>query len=385
MKYRVKKSGVTSEYASTYSPLGLLGAPVGALAAAFTPTRTAEEQERAGESGASNLLLPGVGAYNSFKRLGRSAANTPHGYSQVASEVMGGVPGALLGAAALPLGMSSGSEAGMQLGLGVNAATSIAPIIGTIAALATRRRTLKEQEAHDRDPLNMLKNLIPGVGLYNGFKRLGSTKAYDDKGELARLQDEAKQQRIRTKEGSSKENGMKIAGIEKAASAIEMVKAAGPIDWAHEKIDEIDPRALHSEAGRGVFTNATTAGGAGLGGLAGLLGHYAIADEDKRSLKDYLLSAAGGAAAGGLAGRYGIAPTLIDRARETDPYAGRAKAIIKQVNAERPLQTSLYAKTQRAPTAEDLTPKAKAQTAKDQAEAYRRTRESGWNAKPEQI
>ena len=57
------------------SPLALIGAPVGALAALFTRTRNTDEQAKADENTWKNLLIPGLAAYNSWKRVGYSIRN----------------------------------------------------------------------------------------------------------------------------------------------------------------------------------------------------------------------------------------------------------------------------------------------------------------------
>lgn len=184
---------LSEEIGSHLNPLNAAGAPLGALAALLTPTRTAEEQSREGPSGVSNLLIPGVGPYNKFKRLGRSASNSPHGYTQTAAE---------LATAALPLGVGGAiaAQPGNDQRTAGGVALAATPLLGAIAALLTDRRTLKEQAAHDNSALGGLSNLIPGAGMYNLLKRYGSTKAYDEAGIAKEKQDVARQARTRQRE-----------------------------------------------------------------------------------------------------------------------------------------------------------------------------------------
>ena len=174
-----KLAGVTSEYASGINPLNILGGPIGGLAAALTPTRTDEEQEEAGTSGLSNLLIPGVGQYNYMKRLGHSADKARGGYGAVATELVGGFP------AALASGIYAGSNQNSGLAQALNIGVGAAPLVGALSALLTRTRSLDEQKTHDESTAAQLANLIPGVGAYNLMKRLGSTKIHDEKGEDA--------------------------------------------------------------------------------------------------------------------------------------------------------------------------------------------------------
>ena len=189
-----KVAAVLSEaVGSELNPLNAVGAPIGALAALLTPTRTAEEQSREGPSGLSNLLIPGVGPYNKFKRLGRSASNSPHGYTQTAAE---------LATAALPTGIGAAiaSQPGGDSKTLSGTALAATPLLGAIAALLTNRRTLREQAEHDNSVLGGLSNLIPGAGMYNLLKRYGSTKAYDEVGIAREKQDIARQARARQRD-----------------------------------------------------------------------------------------------------------------------------------------------------------------------------------------
>ena len=87
-----------------------------------------------------------------------------------------------------------------------------------------------------------------------------------------------------------------------------------------------------SPAGRLIGTGAGAGAGgvlgAGAGGLAGLLGHYTLADEKKRRIKDYLksilLGGVGGAGVGALGGGY-ASHALLDDLREKQTPVGRLR------------------------------------------------------------
>lgn len=66
-----KRAGWYSEViGSNVNPLNVIGNPAAALAAYLTPTRSLKEQAQADKSTWSNVLIPGKGAYNRWKRLG---------------------------------------------------------------------------------------------------------------------------------------------------------------------------------------------------------------------------------------------------------------------------------------------------------------------------
>jgi hypothetical protein len=67
-----KEAGYWSEQFSMLNPLNYPALPFAGGAALATPTRNLEEQAEADKSTWSNLLVPGKGPYNSFKRLGTS-------------------------------------------------------------------------------------------------------------------------------------------------------------------------------------------------------------------------------------------------------------------------------------------------------------------------
>jgi len=66
-----KAAGYWSELAGGLNPLNIYGgSPIGAAAALATPTRNLQDQALADQDMWKNLLIPGVGPYNTMKRLG---------------------------------------------------------------------------------------------------------------------------------------------------------------------------------------------------------------------------------------------------------------------------------------------------------------------------
>lgn len=100
-----------------------------------------------------------------------------------------------------------------------------------------------------------------------------------------------------------------LIGIEKAAEALKeaetpiisdvarLLRTNGRIDYI--PLEDIAAARLTGTGVGGV------AGGVG-GGLAGLLGHYVLADDNKRQLKDYLKSVLLGGSLGAGAGALGL-------------------------------------------------------------------------------
>jgi len=57
------------------NPLNVVGSPIGTLLAALKPTRDTEDQAKADQEVWKNLLIPGRGAYNAWKRVGYGMRN----------------------------------------------------------------------------------------------------------------------------------------------------------------------------------------------------------------------------------------------------------------------------------------------------------------------
>lgn len=151
--------GLLGEYAVSPTLDSIITGGVGNVGglgtAIFTPTVSHKEVGKYNDSPIG--LIPGVGPYRLAKRLG-STTKDAKGKE---------VPGAR--ASAVWEGISNYNPVNL-LGLPVAA----------IVALATARRTAKEQAEHDKhSTANAFKDmLIPGVGVYDQLKRYGSTTAY---------------------------------------------------------------------------------------------------------------------------------------------------------------------------------------------------------------
>lgn len=66
----IKMGGWKSELATGFNPLNVVGSPIGTLAAAVTPTRSMREVAEADLETWKNVLMPGRGMYNVWKRHG---------------------------------------------------------------------------------------------------------------------------------------------------------------------------------------------------------------------------------------------------------------------------------------------------------------------------
>ena len=170
--YLCKEAGAVSEYVGKeYNPFNLLGNPIGTVTAGLTKTRTPKEQREAEKADVSNVLVPGKAAYNWFKRLGTvntelNREGAPGAYGTTVLETVGQTP------ALSALGTISPAAA-----MGVFGASNLA---AGLLALSTKTRTKKEQLDYEKSTKDKLMNLIPGVGTYNMFKRIGhAAERYD--------------------------------------------------------------------------------------------------------------------------------------------------------------------------------------------------------------
>lgn len=146
----LKSARLTSEFASVLNPLNLISAPFGALAAAVTPTRSDEEQDEAHSEGWENMLLPGRGVYNLFKRQGNATKGEikPH-----VAEALSNLN---------PLNSMGGTP------------------LGALAALLTKGRSEEDQLKADDEMAQ--KILMPGRSQYDTWKRLGmSNRKFDER------------------------------------------------------------------------------------------------------------------------------------------------------------------------------------------------------------
>lgn len=186
-----KCAGLMTELASVISPVNHLAPvitqPIGLGAAAGTPTRTPGQQVEASKQTYSNMLIPGKGVYNYYKRLGHTAADQGT-YAPVTSEMIGSLT-SLLAAGGIGAGIGAGAGAvgggdigasaigGGAIGLGVG---TLAQLLGMGAAASTKGWNKKDMREHAKDS-TLLNYLVPGYANYNHLKRLGySQREYDE-------------------------------------------------------------------------------------------------------------------------------------------------------------------------------------------------------------
>lgn len=78
-------------------------------------------------------------------------------------------------------------EEGGSIGAAYGTLLAAMPVVaGAIVAGFTPRRTHKEQQTAERAPFS--RSLIPGVGTYDLFKRLGYSKTYDEAADRRRME-----------------------------------------------------------------------------------------------------------------------------------------------------------------------------------------------------
>ena len=238
-------------------------------------------------------LIPGVGAYRMGNRLKtqikreqrdidnnskyQGASPLSHAISEAlgtgtSSLAMAGI-GAGLGALASN-DKKKGTTIGALTGAGVSAAAILA---ASIAAAIKRRRTKEEQIEHDKG--SILKNLlIPGVGTYNSYKRMGRSQGERDEDknnkndnkktnkqekEACHMSKESYARGFAKQAASSGVDAVALANFVKNAFSFDEIANAARRAW--DKIPESD-RAL---AGTLLGAGGGAAGGALLGGLTG--------------------------------------------------------------------------------------------------------------------
>ena len=140
-------------------------------------------------------LLPGVGAARTVQRLRRVRKElVPESRFQrsriladilapIATVAAGNYVGRRIGEAANTMYPEEGGSIGAAAGTLLAAMPVVA---GAIVAGFTPRRTHKEQQTAERAPFS--RSLIPGVGTYDLFKRLGYSKTYDEAADRRRME-----------------------------------------------------------------------------------------------------------------------------------------------------------------------------------------------------
>ena len=160
----------------------------GLLHGALTNTPTQKELDEVNKSWGKSFI-PGVGSSRALRKMRFNARGSKHGTGNIAGEQFGGLT-VLLGAGALGALSGAGIGAGVRSadggtamleGAGIGAGMggvaglgigTLAALAGSIAAAIAKRRTAKEQRAHDDEP-NAANWIVPGVAPYNAWKRIG--------------------------------------------------------------------------------------------------------------------------------------------------------------------------------------------------------------------
>lgn len=170
-----------------YSPV-LLANTAGSLAGSLSGSGKSRQQRKQDindmQRNPEAAFIPGVGAYNiaSRRRLAsQGSSNMP------AHQIIGNNTSALLpigigaGIGAL-VGRSKGNIAeGAKVGAGIGAGvTGLALLAAAITALATPRRTQKQQYQSDNSRSLLANYLVPGVAPYHWYKGLGASRNFTD-------------------------------------------------------------------------------------------------------------------------------------------------------------------------------------------------------------
>jgi uncharacterized membrane protein YebE (DUF533 family) len=77
----VKMAGPVSEVAGTFfNPMALSSAPIGAILAMLTSTKTNAQMKEQDKGGLTNFIVPGLASYRVLKRMGNQYKNNPEKY-----------------------------------------------------------------------------------------------------------------------------------------------------------------------------------------------------------------------------------------------------------------------------------------------------------------
>jgi hypothetical protein len=137
--------------------------------------------------GDSKGLIPGVGGSRLIRRHRRVRKElVPESRFQrsriISDQIAPLTPAVLLGLAGAGVGSAVSGGRGARIGAGIGAGIGVAGgLLGALLAGITRRRTAEEQLAAEKQPA-ALAHVVPGLGTYNLWKRLGYSRNYDVKG-----------------------------------------------------------------------------------------------------------------------------------------------------------------------------------------------------------
>lgn len=272
-----KAAGIFSESIGAANPLFNLGPnQLGLLAAALNPTRNLKQQVAADDEMWSNLLIPGRGAYNIAKRTG-AAVRSPEMLAMQKEHLRKKRQKAIEAAR-----LQAQDEKTATLGNVAETLGAFNPlnaygggILGGAAALATPTRSLEEQAAHDADRtiLGQIADvLVPGLGPYNAFKRLGSiTRSPEIK--KMRAQHALKNLEREEEDSKAAEKNAGVKALAKLAARSSIKRGSEKeADWFSGNIAEplrslaatIQGAAIGKQIAPGLLAGALTGGGIGL-------------------------------------------------------------------------------------------------------------------------
>jgi hypothetical protein len=324
-----KQAGPVSEMLSAFNPLNsyLGGGLLGGGAALAMPTRSLKAQAKYDSTdnplrAVANVLVPGYGAYNGFKRIG-AGIRSPEMKAIKADRMRDRARRELdaLQRATQTEQESDGAEeqnksnksAGWKteaLGAIVNPINLFgANVLGAGAAGLTPTRTLNQQSVSDDSTWSNL--FVPGQASYNWFKRIGAATRSP---EMLAMRRQAIVDRLERESGMKKEkttDSEKQSRVYEASESVEGVKPKEVYE-SHKKCTpgEFGMHKAGAEFAPTVGQGALT--GAGLGALIGAL------RAPKGKMLKYTL---GGAGIGGAAGAGSTAMyNLHDSLNIPEPY-----------------------------------------------------------------
>jgi hypothetical protein len=330
-----KQAGPVSEVLSGFNPLNMYGGShLGGLAALATPTRSlARQAEYDSNDGMlralGNVLVPGMGPYNAFKRTG-AAIRSPEMRKikqlreadklkrELALQAPPAESAPQAPAPEAPAPETEAKAAGWKSEIAgmLNPVNMVAGYPAAALAAVTPTRTLDEQAAADEEVLANI--FVPGRNVYNMWKRTGAATRSP---EMLQMRANAKKQKLEKLMAATGQAPAQAAPanpeVSKAASLRNFgAKYAFNIGDLTKNLPTGVQTGLAAAGSRlgamGGAAGAGALGGAALGGLAGMInpGSDDVYDDNGKVVGRQQRSrfgaamrgALGGGAAGGLAG-----------------------------------------------------------------------------------
>lgn len=144
----------------------------GMLHGMTTPTPSLEDIQEMDET-PGRSAIPGVGSSRVWRRrraLRKLLKDKPGYFNLPLSELSG----ALLNPALMMAGGALGGDTGAAIGLGIGGGGSV---LGSLAALLTKRRSLEEQARVENSKTRaVLRHIVPGLAAYDYWKGMGATR-----------------------------------------------------------------------------------------------------------------------------------------------------------------------------------------------------------------